>query len=160
MCAAASLPRSSLSTGKPDGRRKPSWSCRTLRPNRARADSMNANLARLQPYPFQKLGALLKGAAPRADLRPINLSIGEPKHPTPEFIKRALTDSLDALASYPPTAGGDELRNAIARWLERRHHVPRLDPARQVLPVNGSREALFAFAPAVVDGTRPNALVV
>ena len=121
---------------------------------------MNPNLARLQPYPFQKLGALFKDLAPRADLRLINLSIGEPKHPTPEFIKRALTDNLDALAAYPPTAGSDVLRNAIAGWLERRHQLPKLDPARQVLPVNGSREALFAFAQAVVDGTRPGALVV
>ena len=121
---------------------------------------MNPNLARLQPYPFQKLGALLKDLVPRADLRPINLSIGEPKHPTPEFIKRALTDNLDALASYPPTAGSDALRNAIARWLERRYRLSGLDPARQVLPVNGSREALFAFAQAVVDGTRQGGLVV
>jgi N-succinyldiaminopimelate aminotransferase len=121
---------------------------------------MNPNLARLQPYPFQKLGALLKDLVPRADLRPINLSIGEPKHPTPEFIKRALTDKLDALASYPPTAGSDALRNAIARWLERRYQLPSLDPARQVLPVNGSREALFAFAQAVVDGTRDGIVVM
>jgi len=121
---------------------------------------MNPDLARLQPYPFQKLGALLKDLAPRGDLRPINLSIGEPKHPTPEFIKRALTDNLEALAAYPPTAGSDALRNAIAHWLERRYQLPRLEPARQVLPVNGSREALFAFAQAVVDGTRPDALVV
>ncbi len=121
---------------------------------------MNPNLARLQPYPFQKLGALFKDLTPRPDLRPINLSIGEPKHPTPEFIKRALTENLDGLASYPPTAGSDALRKSIAQWLERRYRLASLDPATQVLPVNGSREALFAFAQAVVDASRPGALVV
>jgi N-succinyldiaminopimelate aminotransferase len=121
---------------------------------------MNPNLERLQPYPFQKLSALFKDLAPRPDSRPINLSIGEPKHPTPEFIKRALTENLDALASYPATAGSEPLRTAIAGWLQRRYGLASVDPAKEVLPVNGSREALFAFAQTVVDPSRPGALVV
>ena len=121
---------------------------------------MNPNLDRLQPYPFQKLGALFQDFAPHSDLRPINLSIGEPKHPTPEFFKRALTENLDGLASYPPTSGSPALREAIAQWLTRRYRLTAVDPAKQVLPVNGSREALFAFAQAVVDASRPGALVV
>jgi N-succinyldiaminopimelate aminotransferase len=121
---------------------------------------MNPNLERLQPYPFQKLSALFKDLTPAPGLRAINLSIGEPKHPTPEFIKRALTENLDGLASYPATAGSESLRNAIADWLRRRYGLQHVDPAKQVLPVNGSREALFAFAQTVVDPSRPGALVV
>lgn len=121
---------------------------------------MNPNLERLQPYPFQKLSALLKDVAPPSNLRPINLSIGEPKHPTPEFIQRALADNLAGLSSYPATAGTESLRHAIAEWLKRRYALSTLDPAKEVLPVNGSREALFAFAQAVVDASRPEALVV
>jgi N-succinyldiaminopimelate aminotransferase len=121
---------------------------------------MNPNLDRLQPYPFQKLSALLQDLSARSDLRPINLSIGEPKHPTPDFIKRALTENLDGLSSYPPTSGSPALREAIAQWLTRRYGLTSLDPAKQVLPVNGSREALFAFAQAVVDASRPGATVV
>ncbi|PWT72786.1 MAG: succinyldiaminopimelate transaminase [Proteobacteria bacterium] len=121
---------------------------------------MNPNLERLQPYPFQKLTALLKGAAPPAGLRPINLSIGEPKHATPAFIQRALADHLDGLASYPATAGTEALREAIGAWLRRRYMLTELDATTQVLPVNGSREALFAFAQTVADGSRSGALVV
>jgi N-succinyldiaminopimelate aminotransferase len=121
---------------------------------------MNPYLDKLQPYPFQKLGDLLKGAKPPAHLKPLNLSIGEPKHATPEFIKRALADNLDGLAAYPPTAGSEALRVAIASWLQRRYGLSKLDPLREVLPVNGSREALFAFAQAVVDPTRPACVVM
>ncbi len=121
---------------------------------------MNPNLAKLQPYPFEKLRALYAGVTPDAAYSPINLSIGEPKHPTPEFIKRALTDNLAGLASYPPTIGSIELREAIAGWLERRYGLPRIDPATQVLPINGSREALFAIAQTVIDPGRGDALVV
>jgi N-succinyldiaminopimelate aminotransferase len=121
---------------------------------------MNPNLTRLQPYPFQKLSALLSGIRPDAAYPPINLSIGEPKHPTPEFIKSALSAKLDGLASYPATLGTEALREAIAGWLARRYAVPPLDPRRQVLPVNGSREALFAFAQAVVDPGAPAPVVV
>jgi N-succinyldiaminopimelate aminotransferase len=115
---------------------------------------LNPLLARLQPYPFEKLRALLAGAAPDAALRPINLSIGEPKHPTPRLVRDALAAALDGLAAYPATAGTAELRLAIAAWLARRYGVPAPDAERQVLPVNGSREALFAFAQSVIDPSR------
>jgi N-succinyldiaminopimelate aminotransferase len=114
---------------------------------------VNPHLDQLHPYPFQRLTALLEGTQPPANLRKIPLHIGEPKHPTPEFIKRALIDSLDGLAAYPPTAGPDALREAIAAWLRRRYGLQELRAADQVLPVTGSREALFAFAQAVVDAS-------
>ena len=112
---------------------------------------MNPRLSALQPYAFERLRALLQGVTPNPGLRPINLSIGEPKHATPALIRNALTDALDGLAVYPATAGTPALREAIAGWLGRRYALPALDPATEVLPVNGSREALFAFAQAVVD---------
>ena len=111
---------------------------------------MNPLLERLQPYPFEKLRALIGGHTANAALRPINLSIGEPKHPTPALVKDALAKGLDGLAVYPATLGTAELRRAIAAWLERRYGVPRLDADTQVLPVNGTREALFAFAQTVL----------
>ena len=120
---------------------------------------MNPLLARLQPYPFEKLRALLAGALPDAALRPINLSIGEPKHATPALVRDALAASLDGLAAYPATAGTPELRRAIAAWLARRYGIPAPDAERQVLPVNGSREALFAFAQSVIDPSRPAKVV-
>ncbi|HJS37293.1 MAG TPA: succinyldiaminopimelate transaminase [Burkholderiales bacterium] len=112
---------------------------------------MNPLLGRLQPYPFEKLRALLAGVAPNASLAPINLSIGEPKHPTPALVTEALVGALDGLAAYPATAGTPALREAIAAWLMRRFALAAIDPATQVLPVNGSREALFAFAQTVID---------
>ena len=112
---------------------------------------MNPLLGRLQPYPFEKLRALLAGVTPNPALRPIDLSIGEPKHPTPELVKAALAGALDGLSAYPATAGTPALREAIAAWLMRRYALPALDAATQVLPVNGSREALFAFAQTVID---------
>jgi len=121
---------------------------------------VNPDLERLQSYPFQKLAALLEGAKPDPRRKPIPLYIGEPKHPTPEFIKKALAEHLDGLAAYPPTLGGEALRIAIAAWLQRRYGLERVDPASEVIPVNGSREALFAFAQAVVDPTRPEPVVV
>ena len=120
---------------------------------------MNPNLERLHSYPFQRLRALLEGAEPPAGLKPIPLYIGEPKHPTPEFIKQALVEHLDGFANYPLTLGTEQLRGAIASWLQRRYRLDRIDPDTQVLPVNGSREALFAFAQAVID-PRENAVVV
>jgi N-succinyldiaminopimelate aminotransferase len=110
----------------------------------------NPLLERLQPYPFEKLRALIGGHTPNAGLRPINLSIGEPKHPTPALVKDALAGNLDGLAVYPATAGTPALRQAIAGWLERRYGIPRPDAETQVLPVNGTREALFAFAQTVL----------
>ena len=121
---------------------------------------MNPNLGRLQPYPFQKLAALFKGLPASPAYSPINLSIGEPKHATPAFIRQALIENLDGLAAYPATAGSEPLRRAIAGWLERRYRLDALDASKQVLPVNGSREALFAFAQTVVDATRAGARVV
>jgi len=121
---------------------------------------MNPDLQRLQPYPFQKLAALFREVAPNRDYRPISLSIGEPKHTTPQFIKDALTANLDGLANYPTTAGSDALRNAIANWLAARYGIPLPDARSQVLPVNGSREALFAFAQAVIDRSRNEPVVV
>jgi N-succinyldiaminopimelate aminotransferase len=121
---------------------------------------MNPNLSRLQPYPFQKLSALLRDVAPSPAHAPVNLSIGEPKHPTPAFIQQALIDNLAGLSAYPATAGSEALRTSIARWLQRRHALPAMEPLKQVLPVNGSREALFAFAQAVIDPSRPGARVV
>ncbi len=115
---------------------------------------MNPLLGKLQPYPFEKLRALIAGNTPPATLRPINLQIGEPKHPTPALVKDALAGALDGLASYPLTAGTPELRQAIAAWLARRYGIPQPDAETQVLPVNGSREALFAFAQTVLDPTR------
>ncbi len=120
---------------------------------------MNPDLDRLQPYPFERLRQLFIGVTPPADLAPINLSIGEPRHPTPPFIVEAYAHALTGLANYPLTAGVPELREAIAVWAKRRFHLTALDPATQVLPVSGSREALFSFAQAVVDRTR-DALVV
>ena len=102
---------------------------------------------------------LFDGVQPPA-LRPIRLSIGEPQHATPALISEALTSHLDGLAVYPTTAGLDTLREAIANWFVRRYRLPALNPATQVLPVNGTREALFAFAQSVVDRSRPSPLVV
>jgi N-succinyldiaminopimelate aminotransferase len=121
---------------------------------------LNPQLALLQPYPFERLRALLAGVAPPSALRPINLSIGEPKHPTPQLVLDALASGAKGLANYPTTAGAPALREAIAGWLARRHGLLALDPATQVLPVLGSREALFAFAQTVIDASRAGATVV
>ena len=121
---------------------------------------MNPRLGKLQIYPFERLRALLAGAAPNPALRPIDLTIGEPKHPTPALVKDALAAALDDLAVYPRTAGLAELREAIAAWAGRRHALGALDPETQVLPVNGSREALFSFAQALIDPSLPGARVV
>jgi N-succinyldiaminopimelate aminotransferase len=115
---------------------------------------LNPLLERLKPYPFERLRALVGGKAAE-----INLSIGEPKHPTPRLIKDALASALDGLATYPMTAGTPALREAISGWLGRRYGIPAPDPLTQVLPVNGSREALFAFAQTVLDPI-PGARVV
>ncbi len=120
---------------------------------------MNPLLAKLNPYPFERLRAMTRDIAPNAAFAPISLGLGEPRHPTPQFIRQALIDHLDGLASYPATAGSPALRQAMADWLTRRYGVV-LDPATQILPVNGSREALFAFAQVVVDPTREGATVV
>jgi N-succinyldiaminopimelate aminotransferase len=121
---------------------------------------LNPRLAKLQTYPFERLRGLLAGVTPNPALRSIDLSIGEPKHPTPALVKEALAGALDGLAVYPRTAGLPELRSAIAAWARRRYALEALDPETQVLPVNGSREALFSFAQAVVDPSARGARVV
>ena len=121
---------------------------------------MNPQLALLQPYPFERLRALFAGIAPQPTSKPINLSVGEPKHPTQPFILDALAAGAKGLANYPTTVGAPALREAIAGWIMRRHGLPTLDPATQVLPVLGSREALFAFAQTVIDASRAGATVV
>ncbi|OIP06482.1 MAG: succinyldiaminopimelate transaminase [Betaproteobacteria bacterium CG2_30_59_46] len=121
---------------------------------------MNPNLDLLHPYPFQKLRDLFRSVTPNPDYSPINLSIGEPKHATPDFIRRALAENLDGLANYPTTQGSDALRQAIGAWIERRYGIPPLDPNTQILPVNGSREALFAFAQAVIDTSKPDPVII
>ncbi|WP_455914598.1 succinyldiaminopimelate transaminase [Pseudomonas syringae] len=122
---------------------------------------MNNALQQLQPYPFEKLRALLGAVTPNPDKRPIALSIGEPKHKSPEFVAKALADNLDQMAVYPTTAGIPALREAIAHWCERRFSVPAgwLDAAKHVLPVNGTREALFAFTQTIVNRA-DNGLVI
>ncbi|MDV6345020.1 succinyldiaminopimelate transaminase [Nitrosomonas sp. Is37] len=112
---------------------------------------MNPTLNNLQPYPFQKLSKLLDGITPNPSLTPIHLHIGEPKHPTPNFICQELINNLDGLAHYPTTMGAKWLRTSIATWLMQRYRLTAIDPDTEVIPVNGSREALFSFAQAVID---------
>ena len=120
---------------------------------------MNPLLARLQPYPFERLRGLVADIRPSPAHTPISLGIGEPRHATPSLIEEALLANLKGLSSYPATAGEPKLREAIVGWLQRRYSVA-LDAATQVLPVNGSREALFALAQTVIDPTRAGATVV
>lgn len=114
---------------------------------------MNPELEKLHPYPFEKLAALKTGLQPPAELEHIALSIGEPKHESPAFVLEAIRDALPTLANYPQTRGSLALRQAIAEWLTHRFQLPTnsVDAERHVLPVSGTREALFAFAQAVVD---------
>jgi len=121
---------------------------------------VNPLLNRLQPYPFEKLRQLLSNTKPNPKYHHISLGMGEPKHPTPKFIQQALSDNLGGLASYPITKGEDSLRVAITKWLKKRYALSSLDPMSQVLPVNGSREALFALAQASVDPRQSDALVM
>ena len=114
---------------------------------------MNPRLSLLQPYPFERLRQLFADITPNPDYAPISLGIGEPKHPTPPFIQQALCDATmgqPGLAGYPATLGEPALRQACADWMQRRYGVT-VDPATQVLSVNGSREALFAIAQTVID---------
>jgi len=120
---------------------------------------MNPLLARLHPYPFERWREITSDIVPPSHLRPISLGIGEPKHKTPALIEEALVQALPGLSSYPATAGEPALREAICSWVQSRYGVT-LDAARQVLPVTGSREALFSFAQTVIDPTRPGATVV
>lgn len=123
---------------------------------------MNPDLARLRPYPFQRLRELLQDTAPPRDREPISLAVGEPKHPTPGFIGEALLSHLHSLASYPLTKGRFELRETIGEWLVRRFDLPpdSVDPERHIMPVNGTREALFALPQAVVDRSQPARVLI
>ncbi len=120
---------------------------------------MNPLLSKLQPYPFERLRLLFKDITPNPTYRAISLGIGEPKHATPQFIKDALCANLQGLMGYPATAGEPGLKASIVGWLERRYGLE-LDATKQILPVNGSREALFSFTQVVVDPTKPNPVVV
>lgn len=120
---------------------------------------MNPRLSALNPYPFERLRQLLAQAPAPAGVSPISLSIGEPRHPAPLLAVDAMRQAMDGLSTYPPTKGEPALRSAIAGWIARRYDMPRPDPETQVLPVLGSREALFAIAQTVVDPV-PGAQVV
>ena len=123
---------------------------------------MNSHLQHLHPYPFERLNQLKSGAIPPAHLSHIPLSIGEPKHPCPEFVKQVMCNSIDKLAQYPTTKGGIELRQTISRWLEKRFNLGTdgIDADRHVLPVTGTREALFAFTQAIINNDMDAPLVV
>ena len=121
---------------------------------------MNENLNLLQPYPFQRLRDLFEGIAPNSQYTAVNLSIGEPKHETPKIIQKSLIDHIAGLANYPTTLGSVELRQAIANWATRRYGIPTLNIDKEIIPVNGSREALFALAQAVIDTSKPNPVVI
>lgn len=131
------------------------------------ARRLNPRLARLQPYPFERYRAILRGVEPSRAHTAIDLSIGEPRHPTPAIIRDALVANLDGLGQYPPTAGSAALRAGIAQWLMKRFAPVQIDADTDVLPVLGSREALFALAQTVIDpgsdalaGTSGRAMVV
>ena len=124
---------------------------------------MNPLLGRLQAYPFERLRLLFAGVTPAAEHPPISLGIGEPRHPAPQFVKDALSQAMvgdaSGLSIYPPTGGEPGFKQACASWLGRRYGLS-VDPATQILPVNGTREALFAFAQTLIDPTRASATVV
>ena len=121
---------------------------------------MNPDLSKLQPYPFEKLAKLKGEVTPPDSLEHIALSIGEPKHPAPEFVLDTLRTELQRVENYPTTKGLPELNSTIASWLERRFSLANVDPVSQVIPVNGTREAIFAFTQAVVNRCQYRPLVV
>ena len=121
---------------------------------------MNPYLAELNEFTFTRLARLLQGVATPAGLKPINLSIGEPKHPTPQFIRDAVGQNTDSLAQYPPTKGSALLRQTIANWIKTRFALPALDAETQVLPVLGSKEALYSFTQTVIDPRAKNPTVL
>lgn len=121
---------------------------------------MNPDLAKLQPYPFEKLNQLKAAVTPNTALPHIALSIGEPKHSAPQFAQQAILDNIAKLENYPTTKGLPELNQTIADWLQRRFELRHIDPQQQVIPVNGTREAIFAFTQAAVDRSAANPVVV
>lgn len=120
---------------------------------------MNPDLQKLQPYPFEKLTALKAQVSPNQNLRPIALSIGEPKHPAPSFVTECLKDNINRVENYPTTKGIPELREAIADWLKQRFNLSQISSEQQIIPVTGTREALFAFTQAVVDRSKAGLVV-
>ncbi|GHU27151.1 succinyldiaminopimelate transaminase [Betaproteobacteria bacterium] len=112
---------------------------------------MNSNLGKLQAYPFEKLRQLMAGITPKPGVSEIKLHMGEPRHATPEFIKEALVVGLGGLSTYPATPGQPALRQAIADWMKKRYGLDGINPDTEILPVNGSREALFSFTQAIID---------
>ena len=120
---------------------------------------MNPLLSKLQPYPFERLRLLHSGVTLNAAFKPISLGIGEPRHATPQLIKDALTSNLSGLASYPGTLGEPKLRQTVSDWLKRRYDLT-VNAATQILPVNGSREALFALTQTVIDPGISGATVI
>ena len=121
---------------------------------------MNPSINELHPYPFEKLAKLLADITPNKDLELIKLTIGEPQHPAPQFVLDTLAQNLDKVSKYPGTKGTPELRQSIANWASKRFQLSQLDPDTQVLPVTGTREALFAITQTLVDSTKPNATVI
>ena len=120
---------------------------------------MNPLLRKLHPYPFERLRVLTRDIVPNPAMKPISLGLGEPRHATPQLVFDAISAAFPKLASYPATLGDAALRASMAGWVQRRYGVT-LDAATEVLPVNGSREALFSLAQAVVDASKPRATVV
>lgn len=121
---------------------------------------MNPNLDLLQPYPFEKLNQLKAGITPTQQGEHIALSIGEPKHQPPQFVLDTLANELGRVSNYAATKGLAELRSSISSWASQRFHLQGMDSERQVLPVNGTREAIFAFTQACIDGSKANAKVL
>ena len=121
---------------------------------------MNPDLTLLQPYPFEKLKKLKEAVTPNPSLEHISLSIGEPKHSAPDFVKQALINHIDRVENYPTTKGLPELSSSIATWLKKRFDLPEIDATNQVIPVNGTREAIFAFTQAAIDRTQPNPILL
>jgi N-succinyldiaminopimelate aminotransferase len=122
---------------------------------------MNKDLSSLQQYPFEKLAQLKQGMYPPEELDHIALSMGEPQHPPPQIVIESLTSNMHKLSTYPSTRGSDDLREAIAEWISRRFDITAglIDPEKHLLPVSGTREALFSIAQAVIDRHQPDALV-
>ncbi len=121
---------------------------------------MNSRLELLHPYPFEKLRLLHHGIAVPTGISAINLGIGEPQHPTPALITDALRSNMHLLGKYPPTGGTPELRGAISTWIGKRYGITAPDPAKAVIPVAGTREALFGFAQAVLDPSTPGTVLL